>query len=175
MIETPRLVLRPLTPDDAAYLSERFGGAAARRLEGAPQARRAFGLRAVVGRREEALLGCCGLWRQPDVAGRDEVEIWGALLPAYRGCGCATEAVRACRDEAFDRIGLERLIALIDPADVAARRVAEKVGMRLEREVAHGGRRRGLYVVRRGEGRGRPHGPRPVVAAPCYVAFRLTR
>src|SRR5215210_188544 len=51
----------------------------------------------------------------------------------FWGRGLATEAARACRDYGFDDLGYARLISLIDPANGASRRVAEKVGMSLER------------------------------------------
>jgi RimJ/RimL family protein N-acetyltransferase len=38
--------------------------------------------------------------------------------------------VIAARDYAFDVLGLSRLIALIDPDNVASLRVAEKAGMK---------------------------------------------
>ena len=39
------------------------------------------------------------------------------------------------RDHAFGTLGLARLISLIDPENAASIRVAQKVGMRYEREV----------------------------------------
>jgi RimJ/RimL family protein N-acetyltransferase len=43
---------------------------------------------------------------------------------------------------------LGRLIALIDPENVASARVAEKVGMQLEKEVVRpGGARRRVYAL----------------------------
>jgi RimJ/RimL family protein N-acetyltransferase len=38
------------------------------------------------------------------------------------------------RDDAFGRLGVARLIALIDPENAASARVAEKIGMQLEKE-----------------------------------------
>ena len=49
------------------------------------------------------------------------------------------EAARAVRDYAFDTLCLERLIAIIDPANVASIRVAEKLGMRYEADVSFEG------------------------------------
>jgi len=49
------------------------------------------------------------------------------------GKGFATEAAAALCQAAFGLLGLPRLIALIDPQNVASARVAEKIGLRLEK------------------------------------------
>jgi len=43
--------------------------------------------------------------------------------------------VQAVRDYAFNTLGLKRLIAIIDPANTASIRVAEKIGMKYEQDV----------------------------------------
>jgi RimJ/RimL family protein N-acetyltransferase len=78
-------------------------------------------------------LGYCGV-RPLKVDGVDETEIGWHTRKKYWGRGFATEAARGCRDLAFGRLGAERLIALIDPTNVASVRVAEKIGMRPHRE-----------------------------------------
>jgi ribosomal-protein-alanine N-acetyltransferase len=65
----------------------------------------------------------------------DEVEIGWMLRPAVWGRGYATEAGIAVRDEAFERLGLEGIVAVHHPANVASRRVMEKLGMTFERDV----------------------------------------
>jgi RimJ/RimL family protein N-acetyltransferase len=90
----------------------------------------------------------------PDVAGRQEVEIGYRLARSAWRQGYATEAARAVRDYAFFTLGIRRLIALIDPENLASVRVAEKIGMRYEKEVMLEGYEHPdhVYVVRR-EGR----------------------
>jgi RimJ/RimL family protein N-acetyltransferase len=56
------------------------------------------------------------------------------IAKAYWGLGLGTEAARGIRDYAFDHLGLTRLICLIDHANFASIRVAEKIGMRFEFE-----------------------------------------
>jgi ribosomal-protein-alanine N-acetyltransferase len=63
------------------------------------------------------------------------VEIGYLFLRKLWGQGLATEAARACRDYGFNQLGYRRLISLIGPANLASRRVAEKVGMTLEKEI----------------------------------------
>ncbi len=48
--------------------------------------------------------------------------------------GIATEAAAAWRDYAFDTLGLERVGSMVSEKNVASRRVAEKLGMTVERE-----------------------------------------
>ena len=89
--------------------------------------------------------GQCGLTEQV-VEGRNEIEI-GYLFPRkHWNQSLATEAARTCRDHGF-AIGHDRLISLIDPGNLAFRRVAEKVGMSLEREVEKWGKTVCVYAI----------------------------
>jgi len=68
-------------------------------------------------------------------------ELWGQEL--------ATEAAVACRDYGFDHLGLDRLIALIRPENLASRRVAEKTGMTLLKLIPHRAGILCLYAIER--------------------------
>lgn len=147
-VQTPRLLLRSLALPDEAALTHLFGDAEVMRFGDGPQSpewvqawlrralasyeRRGYGPWGVVEKNSGDLIGYCGLFDYPDINGRPEVEIGYRLACAYWGQGYATEAVRATRDYAFDALGLTRLIALIDPANIASIRVAEKAGLRYE-------------------------------------------
>lgn len=98
-----------------------------------------FGPYAVVERRRREVLGYCGLFFFADVAGQPEVEIGYRLARPAWGQGYATEAAGAVRDFAFNQLCIPRLIAMIDPANRASIRVAEKIGMRYEKEVMFAG------------------------------------
>jgi RimJ/RimL family protein N-acetyltransferase len=63
------------------------------------------------------------------------VELGYRLARSAWGKGYATEATIAVRDHAFTSLGMKRLIAIIDPSNLASVRVAEKLGMRFESEV----------------------------------------
>jgi RimJ/RimL family protein N-acetyltransferase len=65
----------------------------------------------------------------------DEVEIGWMLTPSAWGQGYGTEAGRAVRDEAFERLELESIVAVHHPENSASRRVMEKLGMVFERDV----------------------------------------
>jgi len=97
-----------------------------------------FGLWIAVFKETGAFAGQCGLVMQR-VDDEPEIEIGYLFLRQYWGQGLATEAARACRDYGVNRVrhnrlGYTRLISLIDPHNLASKRVAEKIGMTLEKE-----------------------------------------
>ena len=94
-----------------------------------------FGPYAVVRKQDQRVIGYCGLFYFPDINGQAEVEIGYRLARSAWGQGYATEAVSAVRDYAFRTLGLKRLIAIIDPSNIASIHVAEKIGMHYEQEV----------------------------------------
>jgi RimJ/RimL family protein N-acetyltransferase len=65
----------------------------------------------------------------------DEVEIGWMLTPSAWGRGYGTEAGRAARDEAFELLPLESLVAVHHPENAASARIMEKLGMEVERDV----------------------------------------
>ena len=69
----------------------------------------------------------------------------------YWGHGYATEASRGCMDYAFKRLNVAKVISLILSENLASRRVAERNGMAVERQVMfHGGERAHLmYAMKR--------------------------
>ena len=162
-IETARLRLRPLQAADVAPLAELWADPQVTRYMGGPrdpaQVRQTleedlasgnvetFDLWPVIEKATGQVVGHCGLLEK-EVAGRDEIELVYVLHPSVWGQGYATEIAGALRDDALDRLGLTRLISLIDPENTASERVARKVGLRLEREtVRPGGKRMRVYVV----------------------------
>jgi RimJ/RimL family protein N-acetyltransferase len=94
------------------------------------------------------VIGHCGLLEK-EVAGESEVELVYVLHKLAWGKGYATEAAIALRDYAFGKLRLERLISLIDPANRASERVAQKVGMALEKEVQRGEKLMRVYMLAR--------------------------
>ena len=73
--------------------------------------------------------GAIGFGGPPDADGA--VMIGYATYPGADRRGYATEATRALIDWALAQPGVSRVCASIPPDNVAARRVAEKVGMRV--------------------------------------------
>ncbi len=147
-LETRRLTLRPLRDDDLDDICLLLGDRAAlggwvealdhdgarqwiERNVGRYQAD-GFGRCAIVLRATDQLVGDCGLIRTT-VEGVDEVELGWIVRRADWGKGIATEAAQAWRDHAFSELGLHRIVSMISEQNVASRRVAEKLGMSIER------------------------------------------
>lgn len=98
---------------------------------------RGFGWRSVLDRKSGGWLGFVGLNVVGDgVEGvaPDEVEIGWWLIRSAWGCGYASEGAAMLRDEGFERVGLDRMIARLQHANRGSSRVAEKIGMRVQRE-----------------------------------------
>ena len=93
-----------------------------------------LGLWATIHKETGKFIGRCGLlpWT---IEGQQEVEVAYTLAQEYWGQGLATEAAKGILQYGFDKLKLTRLICLIDPQNVASQRVAEKIGMTLEKEV----------------------------------------
>jgi len=163
MIETARLLIRPLAASDAEPLAALWSDPAVTRYMGGPRdaatVRRQLGedarartvrrldLWPVVEKATGQTIGDCGL-TEKDVDGKKEIELVYVLMSSAWGRGLATEAAAAIRDYAFQHLALPRLIALIDPENAASARVAEKVGMHLERETRRaGGKTMHIYAM----------------------------
>ena len=58
---------------------------------------------------------------------------------SHCGQGIATEAAAAWGDYAFGTLGLGRIVSMVSEENVASRRVAEKLGARVEREAVWDG------------------------------------
>lgn len=73
------------------------------------------------------------------VEGEQLLEVGWHVRGSLRCQGYATEAAAAVRDAARDA-GVDHLVAIIRPTNIASQGVATKIGLVLEREVhAHGG------------------------------------
>jgi RimJ/RimL family protein N-acetyltransferase len=93
--------------------------------------------------------GYCGI-RPLEVDGTPEVELAWHVTKAQWNLGLATEAALIAMRLGFGRFGLERLVAIIHPDNLASRRVAEKLGMADERRLVHRGEAAVVYGIARG-------------------------
>ena len=93
-----------------------------------------LGLWAVIHKETGKFIGRCGLlpW---EIDGKLEIEIAYLLDKKFWHQGLATEAANGIMKYAFRKLHLSRLICLIDPDNIPSRRVAERIGMTLERKV----------------------------------------
>lgn len=92
-------------------------------------------------------VGDCGITPQ-HVDGRTEIEIGYHVRADLQGKGYATEAATVCRDHARDDCDVHRLIAIINPGNVPSQRIAEKIGLRHERDAEYGGVIQRIYACR---------------------------
>jgi len=113
-----------------------------------PGSNHASGTRTGVSAPHYELIGDCGIILQ-QLDGEPLYEIGYHLRRDFSGQGLATEAAIACRDWAFAHLKTERLISLIRPENVPSRRVAERVGMTIWREIDWRGLRHYVYSVER--------------------------
>jgi RimJ/RimL family protein N-acetyltransferase len=82
----------------------------------------------------ETVDGLCGI--QPLVE-TDEIEIGYWLAQRHWGQGIATEAARAAARDAFERVGLDRLVAVARKENAPSLRIMEKIGVTYERDHIH--------------------------------------
>ena len=154
ILEASRVILRPFRAEDVDLLSELMADQDFMRFSlGVYTREQTLGFLekvltwerealpsqfAVEIKSEGTLLGYCGFFHQ-DVDGKTEIEIGYRLHPDYWNKGLATEAAIAVRDHAFRDLKLPRVISLIHPENIASRRVAEKIGMALEKHTTFRG------------------------------------
>jgi len=151
ILETKRLVLRHLEPNDLQSLFALYSDPDVRRyfpegtltleetrdelqwfLNGHPHHPQ-LGLWATILKDNNRFIGRCGLlpWT---IDGKREVEVAYLIDKAVWGQGLGTEAARAVLEYGFAELHLPRLICLIEQENVASVRVAEKIGMIFEKE-----------------------------------------
>lgn len=98
------------------------------------------------------IVGHCGLLDKV-VDGRMEVDLTYAFARSVWGRGYATEMALALKGYAFEQLGLERFIAIIAPENVGSQHVAEKVGLRYEKDsLRPSGQTKRIYAVQLSEG-----------------------
>ena len=152
VLETGRLLLRHLAPDDLDDLFALYReGEVTQYIPDAPKnceetkaelewiinvyyGQYGFGLWATILKETGAFIGRCGLipWT---LDGGEEVEVAYALKRKYWGQGLATEAAQAIAQYGFEHLHFSRLICMITSENHASIRVARKIGMAFEKEV----------------------------------------
>ena len=164
-LETERLRLRPLRPDDIDAYAAMCADPEVMRYLGSeePMPRseawrqmamfaghwnlRGFGMWAVEEKtRPGVLIGRIGC-HQPE--GWPDFEVgWGLARP-YWGRGYATEGARAALSYAFEQLGRPRVVSLLAPENRASIRVAERLGERLVGDAEVRGHRVLVYAIER--------------------------
>ena len=164
ILETARLILREFVPEDAGALAQVISDPDTMRFYPAPctgtqvdewieRNRRRYrndgaGLWAMVLKSTGEMIGDCGLTRQ-QVEGADLYEIGYHLRRDLWGQGLATEAAIACREWGFAHLPVVRLISLIRTDNEPSRRVAERNGMTIWKEISWRGFSHYVYSVQK--------------------------
>ncbi len=152
ILETQRLLLRRLVPDDLDDLYALYRDEEIRRyfpegvltydetreelewfLNGHPR-HPELGLWATIYKETGSFIGRCGLlpWT---IEERLEVEVAYMLAKEYWGQGLGSEAARGILQYGFEHLNLPRLICMMYPENKASVRVAENMGMTFEKEM----------------------------------------
>ena len=145
VLETERLSLRRMNLDDAAFMLrlvnepswlEFIGDKGVRSLEDARTylrngpmdlyARYGFGHYMVERKADGVQVGTCGLIKRDTL---QDVDIGFAFLPEHWGQGYALEAARAVLEHGFRDFGLQRIVAITSPHNVASGKLLERIGM----------------------------------------------
>lgn len=150
-LETARLRIRRLGPDDAAFILEllndpsfirNIGDRGVRDLEGArgyimrssgaSHERHGYGLDLVELKATAEPAGICGLLRRDYL---DDPDIGFAFLPRFTGHGYAVESATAVVERARSVLELPRILAIVSRGNERSIRVIEKIGLRYERMI----------------------------------------
>jgi RimJ/RimL family protein N-acetyltransferase len=151
ILETERLLIRQLSTEDAGFILEllnepsfirNIGDRGVRTIEGAnayilngpvaSYAKNGFGLYLVKLKETDESIGMCGLIKRDTL---EDVDIGYAFLPRFWSKGYAFESARAVKEYAKNTIGLNRIVAIVDPENGGSIRVLEKIGLQFEKMV----------------------------------------
>jgi ribosomal-protein-alanine N-acetyltransferase len=88
---------------------------------------------AVVQKSTEKVIGWCGLG--PMDFDQTEVEIYYGLARDLWGRGIATEAAKALLHYGFQSFGVEKIVAIVKPENIASQRVIEKLGLSYKKRI----------------------------------------
>ena len=105
-----------------------------------------LGLWATIYKETGEFVGRCGLipWT---IDGAPEVEVAYMIDKHFQRQGLGAEAARALVQYGFAQLRLRRIVALIDPENVASIHTAQRAGLSFEREFEMDGVRGSLFAV----------------------------
>ena len=109
----------------------------------ASYARFGFGLYIVELKPSGGSIGICGLLKRDTLR---DVDIGFAFLPRFWSRGYAFESAAAVREHARNDVGLQRLVAIVDPVNAGSIRVLEKLGFTFERMIRLGDEQKDLKL-----------------------------
>ena len=148
ILETERLVIREITPDDAPFVLELLNTPkfikyiADRGVRTIEDARRyiderflssytanGYGLYAVQHKSDGQVVGTCGFVRRDTLPGPD---IGFAFLPEFEGRGYGFESAAAVMTYGIGTLGFDRVLAITSVDNDASGRLLEKLGFKFD-------------------------------------------
>ena len=143
--ETERLIIRPTTTEDAAFIYELMnsegwlkyiGDRGIKSVEHAKnyilekmrpqQERLGYSNNTVIRKLDGAKMGSCGLY---DREGLEGVDIGFSFLPQFGKKGYAFEAATKIKTLALNEFGLTQINAITTPANINSQKLLEKLGL----------------------------------------------
>ncbi|MBT3320461.1 MAG: GNAT family N-acetyltransferase [Clostridia bacterium] len=165
ILETERMILRYQKAGDVEFLASLWSDKRVAQFTGSAHTKEwlceefektaedplaeKYDLWVVQDKQSGELLGHCG-FIDKEVEGQTEYDICYFFAPKHWGKGLASEMALALKEYAFGDLGLKRIIALINPENVASAIVAKRIGMSLEKTIERdGGTVRDMYSIER--------------------------
>jgi RimJ/RimL family protein N-acetyltransferase len=149
VLETKRLRLRKMTPNDAAFMLrllnepsfiQNIADRGVRTLDDARQyiqngpmqmyMKYGFGLNCVEIKDMATPIGMCGLLKRDTLSHAD---IGYAYLPEYWSKGYALEAAAAMMAYGKHRLGMDQIVAIVSPGNESSIKLLHKLGLQFER------------------------------------------
>lgn len=153
-LETERLFLRNLLPEDVESLVDLWTDPVITKYMGGPRDRTEltatlqedclqpyayeFDLWPVIEKATGKLIGHCGLLDK-DIDQSKQIEVIYVIARDHWGKGFASEAASALMEHAFSEKDLRRVVALIHPGNERSEKVSLSCGMSFEKEIEREG------------------------------------
>ncbi|KPH12775.1 GNAT family N-acetyltransferase [Chryseobacterium sp. ERMR1:04] len=161
IIETKRLLLRELSPDDAGHFYSlnlnpnvmKYTGDVA--FVSVEEARvflenykdykdNGFGRWAVMNKLNNEFIGWCGLKYNKEL---EETDIGFRFFEKHWNKGFATESAKACVDFGFNELNKQKIIGRAMKENIASINVLQKIGLVFEKEFDFNGEQGVLYEI----------------------------
>ncbi|WP_054708283.1 GNAT family N-acetyltransferase [Bacillus sp. JCM 19041] len=162
VISTERLTLREMNKSDVGHLLNIFSDPEAMKYYPSTKDEKqtmdwidwtlanynqyGVGLWIVEDKMTGAFLGQCGIVPQ-EIDGKIEMEIGYLFVRSVWGNGYATEAALACKNYGFEQMKLNKIISLPDVNNLPSIKVAERIGMSIEKTIEKWGKEVHVYFA----------------------------
>jgi len=151
ILETERLVLRELNTNDAVFILKLLntptwlkfiGDKKVHTIEDAKNylvkgpidsyKKNGFGLWLIILKKDNAPIGMCGLINRESL---DDIDIGFALLPEHEKLGYGFEVASATMNYARNVLGINKIVAITDPRNIASIKLLNKMGLQFEKTI----------------------------------------